>query len=287
MLNTIKAYYWLTKPGIIYGNLLTAIGGFLLASKGDIDHGLFAATIAGTALIIASGCVVNNYIDRGIDAQMARTKKRALVQGNISPISAISFAAILGSAGFVLLVLFTNTLAVIAGAVGYIGYIVLYGWTKRHSVHGTLVGTLSGSMPPVAGYVAVTDRLDAGALLLFLIMVSWQMAHFYAIAMYRFDDYKAAGLPLMPIKAGMYVTKLQIVLYIAGFAVATSVLTMLGYTGIVAQLVLGIIALLWLWRGVQGFKAADDKAWARKIFGFSLLVITIFSITISLEWVLP
>ncbi|HVI60940.1 MAG TPA: heme o synthase, partial [Candidatus Saccharimonadales bacterium] len=191
----LRECYWLTKPGIIYGNALTATGGFLLAAKWQIDLSLFAATIGGTCLVIASACVINNYIDRGIDKQMARTQRRATVTGKISGPWAIIYGLALGISGFALLVLFTNALVALIGLAAYIDYIVLYGVSKRASVHGTLVGSIAGAAPPVAGYCAVTGRLDLGALIIFLIMVCWQMVHFYAIAIRRADEYRAAKIP--------------------------------------------------------------------------------------------
>jgi len=199
----LKAYYRLTKPGIIYGNLLTAAAGFLFASKWHIVPGLFAATLAGTSLVIAAACVYNNYIDRNIDKRMARTKKRALVQGTISGKHALIFATMLGVLGFALLLAYTNTLVTVIGVIAFIDYVVLYGISKRRSVYGTIVGSISGAAPIVAGYVAVTNQFDLGALLLFFILVYWQMPHFYGIAMYRFDDYKAAGIPVLPVQKGM------------------------------------------------------------------------------------
>src|SRR2546430_360118 len=114
-----KSYYLLTKPGIIYGNAITTIGGFFLASKGHFNIGLFLATLIGISLVIASSCVVNNYIDRSIDEKMERTKRRGLVTGRISVQNAIVFAIILGMAGFLLLALHTNLLTVVIAFIGY------------------------------------------------------------------------------------------------------------------------------------------------------------------------
>ncbi|MDE2589744.1 MAG: heme o synthase, partial [Patescibacteria group bacterium] len=199
----IKTYYLLTKPGIIYGNTITTVAGFLLASQGKIYFGLFMATLFGVSFVIASACVINNYLDRKIDKKMARTQKRALVTHAISPSHALVFATILGILGFLDLVVFTNGITFMIGLIGYIDYIVLYGLSKRKSIYGTLVGSISGATPIAAGYTAVTNRFDIAALLLFLIMVFWQMPHFYAIAIYRLKDYVAAGIPVLPAKKSM------------------------------------------------------------------------------------
>lgn len=190
----------MTKPGIVYGNTLTATAGFLLGAKGAIDYWLLLATLAGIAFIIGSACVFNNYIDRDIDAKMVRTKKRALAHGLVPAGKAITYASLLGIIGFFILSLSTNFLTVALGTVAFFDYVVLYGISKRRTAYSTIVGSIAGAIPPAAGYTAVTNRLDGGAVLLFIILVFWQMPHFYAIAMYRYDDYKAAGLPVLPVK---------------------------------------------------------------------------------------
>jgi protoheme IX farnesyltransferase len=284
-----RTYYQLTKPGIIYGNLLTAAAGFLLASAvaRHIDLWLLLATLAGTSLVIASACVCNNYIDRGIDRKMARTKKRALVAGLVPARNALIYGALLGVLGFLVRGLWVNSLVVAIGVIAFVDYVALYGLAKRRSIHSTLVGSISGAAPITAGYCAVTGRLDTGALLVFLMLVLWQMPHFYAIAMYRFDDYKAAGLPVLTVKRGMHSAKVQILLYVVAFIFACAALTVFGYTGYVYLAVMLIVGLVWLRLGLQGLKTADDKAWARKMFFFSLIVILVLSAMVSVGALLP
>lgn len=285
-----KAYYRLTKPGIIYGNALTATGGFLLASAGHMDgelFGLLVSTIAGISLVIASGCVFNNYIDRGIDKKMQRTKKRALVSGIIPGPVALVYGALLGIAGFSVLAIFTNALTVLLGVIAIFTYVVLYGLAKRLSEHGTAIGSIAGALPPVGGYTAVSGQFDTGALILFLILVFWQMPHFYAIAMYRLADYKAAGLPVLPVKRGMRPTKLQIIVYIPGFIAANAFLSFYGYVGYTYLIVMTGLGLAWLRLGMIGFKAPDDAKWARKMFFFSLIVILTLAVMLSVGAILP
>lgn len=283
---TLKKYYRLTKPGIVYGNALTVIGGFFLASKGHINLGLFAGTLFGVCLIMASACVFNNYVDRGLDEQMARTKKRALVTKEISERNALIFATILGLSGFGLLGIFTNLLTVLLGVIAIGMYVVVYGIAKRKTVYGTLVGSVPGALPPVAGYTAVTNSLDTAAILLFVIMVLWQMPHFYAIAMYRYKDYKAAGLPVLPVVKGMQITKIQIILYVIAFIIV-SVLLSANYTGISYLLVMAVVGGLWLVKGLRSFKTEKNEVWARGMFGFSLIVLLVFSVMISVDVWLP
>ena len=283
----LRAYYLLTKPGIIRGNALTATAGFLLASKSDIHLGSLVAMLIGMSLVIASGCVFNNYIDREIDAKMERTKKRALVNGDIGVSSAIIYAVILGLLGFTVLLRYTNILTASLGFIGFIDYVILYGYFKRRSTLGTIIGSISGAMPIVAGYTSVTNRLDLGAFLLFTILVCWQMPHFFAIAIYRLKDYKTAGLPVLPIKKGIEPTKIQIMLYVAGFLAATCALTAFGYTGYTYLAVMLLLGAYWLWRSIQGATTSDNTRWARNMFLLSLIVITVFSLMLSVNSLLP
>jgi protoheme IX farnesyltransferase len=284
-----KSYYQLTKPGIIYGNLLTAAAGFLLASQWHIHYVLLLATLGGTALVIASACVFNNYIDRGIDRKMARTKERALVAGTICGRNALMYASILGICGFAVLALRTNRLTLIIGGVAFIVYIAAYGIAKRRSVHGTIIGSIAGAAPVVAGYCAVTDHFGAAAITLFCILVTWQMPHFYAIAMYRFNDYKSAGLPVLPVYKDIHATKIQMVLYIAIFIVALALLptfTQVGYTYLIVTIG---VSFFWLYKAVRGFSIneKDTALWARHMFLISLVVIMAVSLMLAVGPLLP
>lgn len=279
----IKTYYMLTKPGIILGNLITTAAGFILASKGPIDIVLFLVTLLGLALVIASGCICNNYLDRKADAKMKRTKNRALVKKLISPQKAIFFAAFLGILGVFVLGFFTNLLATLIAIAGFLIYVILYGILKYKSIHGTLIGSLSGAVPPVIGYVAVSNQLDLGALLLFMIVVLWQMPHFFAIAIYRYDDYKAASIPVLPTKKGIKTTKVNMLFYLIAFIIVSALLTVFGYTGLTYLGITTILGLIWLFLCLQGFKAKNNILWARKMFVFSLIMITVQCIAMSLD----
>lgn len=281
----IKAYYRLTKPGIIYGNAITALAGFFLASKGHVDFFLLLSMIIGLSLVIASACVFNNYIDRSIDEKMARTKNRALVKKLIPARNALIYAMILGIVGFSLLAVFTTLLATAVAFVGFFFYVVLYSIGKRRSVHGTIVGSVSGAVPPVVGYCAVSNQLDTGAIILFFILVFWQMPHFYAIAIARMKDYAQATIPVLPVKKGILATKIQMLLYIVGLLFVCILLTVFGYTGYIYLAVAIVLNLIWLIIAIQGFQASDNLKWARKMFLFSLIFITILSLMISVDFV--
>ncbi|WP_152962534.1 MULTISPECIES: heme o synthase [Photorhabdus] len=280
----IKQYLQVTKPGIIFGNLISVIGGFLLASKGVIDYPLFISTLLGVSLVVASGCVFNNYIDRDIDRIMERTKNRVLVKGLIDPKISLIYASILGIAGMVLLYVAANALAMQLAIIGFIVYVGVYSlYMKRKSVYGTLIGSLSGAAPPVIGYCAVTGQFDTGALILLLIFSLWQMPHSYAIAIFRFKDYQAANIPVLPVIKGISVAKNHIILYILAFMIATLMLAISGYAGYKYLIVAAAVSIWWLGMALSGYKTANDRVWARKLFVFSIVAITSLSVMMSVD----
>ena len=279
----LRAYYILTKPGIIRGNLIVATAGFFLASQKNIELAIGLAVLVGLGLVIAAACVSNNLLDREIDKHMTRTAKRALVSGAISVRSAMYFAIGLLVLGSAVLALFTNVLTLIIALIGYVFYVYVYGYYKRRSTLGTVVGSISGAVPPVVGYVAVTNQLDAAAIILFLILVFWQMPHFFAIAIYRLKDYQSANIPVLPAKKGLLATKLQILIYIVGFTVVSLALTIFDYTSWYYAALMLVLGGYWLNIAIRGFKAKDSSKWARQLFLFSLIVIVAQSVAISVD----
>ena len=284
----IKTYYSLIKPGVLYGNVITGIAGFLFASNGQYNSGLFLATILGMSLIIASACVLNNYLDRDIDRIMERTKNRAVASGKVPGLNAVIFSAVLGVAGLIMLILWTNFLVVMIGIIGFFDYVLLYGvLTKRMSIHGTLVGSISGAMPILAGYVAVSGQIDIGAVLVFLVLFLWQMPEFYSISIYRHDEYKAAGVNVMSVVKGIDNTKIQILIYTIAFVTSTLLLWIFGYTGITYLVVMSALGGYWIFLGINGLKAKDVNVWSKKMFRFSLIILLIFCLLISVNALLP
>lgn len=280
VMKVIKTYTIMTKPGILFGNALTAIGGFILATKGHWNFLLFMPTLMGLLLVMASGCVLNNCIDRDFDSKMNRTRNRPLVRGLLTIRQSILFAILLLIIGCALLFFYVNLLSMNLALFGFFFYVAFYSYAKHYTSYGTLIGSFAGATPPVIGYCAASNTLDLGAILLFTTIVFWQMPHFYAIAIYRFEDYKAASLPVLPVKKGMLRTKIEMLLYIVAFMVSASFLTLFNYTGKFFLILMISLSLYWLWLSYKGFKTAIDKIWGRKMFLFSLMVITSFSLVI-------
>lgn len=281
-----RAYLELTKPGIIRGNLMTALAGFLFASNGDISFSLLLETIIGIGMVIAGACVFNNLLDRDIDTKMKRTQQRGLVTGQISVTAARLLGSLLTFAGFGLLWVYTNQLTVLLGGIAFVIYVGVYGLLKRRSHWATVVGSVAGALPITAGYVAVTNNFNSTAAVLFACLFLWQMPHFYAIAIFRRDDYKAAGVPVLSIRKSVNSTKWQILGYLLGFIAAAEALYLLGYAGVTYFVGMLVISFIWLWKAVQGFETKDDVGWARQLFFVSLAVLLIFSLLISIDaWV--
>lgn len=280
---SLRTYYLLTKPGIIFGNAMTTFAGFALASKGHMDGLLFFATFVGISCVIASAGIFNNAIDRDIDRKMERTKDRPLAKGTVSLKNALAFATLILLVGVLVLNAYTNLLTVSIALGGFFVYVGLYSFWKTRSVFATIVGSVSGASPPVVGYVAVSNQLDLGAALLFTILLFWQMPHFFAIAMYRFEEYAAAFIPILPIKKGMYRTKIHVVLYVIAYLLTALALTFFGYTGYTYAISTLLFGLGWLFLSMKGFQESNDKVWAKKMFFYSLLTITAWSLMLSVD----
>lgn len=288
--DAVKNYLLVTKPGIIFGNLITAAGGFFLAARGQIDIAVLLPTLTGISLVVACGCVFNNLIDRNLDRRMVRTRNRVLARRLISTKFALCYASLLGIAGTALIRAAANMLSVAIVLAGLAIYVVVYSlYLKRKSVYGTLLGSLAGAAPPLAGYCAVSGRFDLEALILLSIFSLWQMPHCYAIAIFRSDDYAAAEIPVLPVKRGVAAAKKYMFGYILVFTAASLMPTFAGYTGygyLAAAAVLGLCWLYLAWSGGRG-RTSDDRLWAKKLFVFSLVAIFALSVMMSVDCMVP
>lgn len=273
----IRTYALLTKPGIIFGNLVTTASGFLLASKEGFDPVLFGQTLAGLGAVIASACVINNYIDRKSDQKMERTKDRPLAKGLVSGSSALLLSFVLALFGFSILFYYTNTSATLAAFGGFFGYVAVYSMLKHHSDFGTLAGSFAGALPPVTGYLAAGGSWDLGALVLFLILLFWQMPHFYAIAIWKERDYSAAQIPVLPIVRGFHTAKWHILLYITAFSLTAPLLYFMGFAGWGYACVSLLLSIGWISLSIKGFGNINREIWGKRMFGFSLVVILVLS----------
>ena len=275
---TWKDFITLTKTGIVTSNFMTTFLGVWLAAKFTgfslLENWLHAlAALLGTTLVIAGGTSLNNYIDRDIAKLMPRTQDRPSADGRIPPNQVLWVGFTLSVIG-VLLLLFTSVTAAVLGIIGLVFYVVLYSmWTKRTTSFNTAVGAVSGALPPLIGWAAIHPELHPVAWTLFFIMFFWQMPHFFAISMMRYEDYRAAGIPMLPVVAGFAVTRRQMVLYVAALVPVSLILYKLGIVYTIAIAALGIG---WLILGFKGFFMKDDMRWAKQMFLYSLNYLVVF-----------
>ncbi|PSA98770.1 heme o synthase [Bacillus halotolerans] len=281
--NRVSVYDFikLAKPGIIVSNSIAAFGGFWIAfvsSEIPLTGLAFFMTMIkamlGTAFVMASGTVYNNYFDRHMDAKMERTRSRVSVTGKMPPALILTYGSVLGIAGLAMLYSL-NPLTAILGLAAFIFYAIIYTvWVKRASVWSTFVGSFPGAAPPLMGYCAITGDISVTAVMLYAIMFLWQPPHFWAIGIRRKEEYRAAGVPLLPVVKGNHVTKVKMIQYIAVLVPITLLFPFSLGTGHISPfysftaLVLGGI---WIKKSMQGFKTDDDVKWAKDMFVYSLI----------------
>ena len=284
-MGTFRDYLGLTKPGIIFGNLVSVAGGLFLGSRGQPNWLTFAATVAGIALVIGGGCALNNFIDQDIDALMLRTRNRPLVQKKIPAAHALILGLLLAIFGLSLLALFTNMLATLITFAGLLVYVVLYSMWLKRSPHGTWVGSLSGAVPPLAGYCAASGQLDTAGLILFAIYAFWQFPHAYAIAILHLQDYARASIPVLPVVRGVARVKRDMPVYVAVFTLCALLLFFTHNTGISYLAVMLFLGLAWTRSTWLDRKCADDRRWAKKSFGYSIVMVMAMSLMMSVDFI--
>lgn len=281
-----RDYIAITKPGILRSNLIATFAGYWVASGWQVQYGRLILVLLGTMLVMASACVFNNYFDREMDMKMERTRERGLPTGRMKPQNVLVYAALLGIAGLAVLFGFAGLLAGLFGIVGMFVYVVVYTlWLKRTSTWSTSVGAISGAMPPVIGYVAVTGTVDAGAWLLFALLFLWQPPHFWALGIRRKEEYRAAGFPLLPVVKGVRRTKLQMIPYVLLLLPVSVLFYTYDYAGIFFLIASSVLSVLWLGLTLKGLrvKEENDEAWAKQNFLFSINYLTVSLIVLVLN----
>jgi heme o synthase len=265
-----RDYYVLTKPGVVQLLVFTAIVGMFLATPGMVPWDALIFGSLGIGLAAAAGAVVNHVLDQRLDAQMARTRNRPLPTGRLQERDALTFALALGLAGLAILALLVNPLTAALTFVSLIGYAVVYTvYLKRATPQNIVIGGAAGAAPPMLGWIAVTNHVDAYALLLFLIIFTWTPPHFWALAIARKSDYERAEIPMLPVTHGEELTKSFIVYY----TILLLIVTVLPYlTGMSGPLYLFGALLLgggFLYYAVK-LKLDAGHALAMPTFGYSI-----------------
>lgn len=281
-----RDYLSLTKPGIIFGNLVSVVGGLFLGGRGHLDPAVMSSTMLGVALAIAGGCTLNNLVDKDIDALMLRTQNRPLPNGRVSDFAALQLGLFLSASGILLLWHYANPLAALITLFGLIVYAGFYSlWLKR-TTHGTWVGSFSGAAPPLAGYCASSGRLDAAGIILFASFALWQIPHAYAIAVLHLRDYERASIPVLPLVRGVSRVKREMPVYVGAFTVCALLLFFTRNTGwsyLAVTLLLGVSWMRSAWHG----RGEDDRLWARQSFVWSIAMVMALSLMMSVDYVNP
>ncbi|HEV2065735.1 MAG TPA: heme o synthase [Thermomicrobiales bacterium] len=277
----IDDYVALMKPGILTLLLVTTLGAMLVAEEGVPPFGLVLVAMLGGLLTAGGANVINCYIDRDIDAEMARTRKRATATGRISPRAALVFGIGITMAGVVVLGVFANWLAAALALIGNLYYVFIYTlWLKRTTPHNIVVGGAAGAIPPLVGWAAVTGTLSAPAWILFAIIFYWTPPHFWALALLKQGDYGRANVPMLPVVAGEKETRRQILLYTILLAAVTLLLAPFG----MSWLYLGgaiVLGGYFLWMAWSLF-ADPSKAKARRTFFYSIWYLAgLFAVMVS------
>jgi protoheme IX farnesyltransferase len=268
-------YLSLAKPRIIVLLLITALGGMMIASRGWPSTGLVLLTLLGGALSAAGAGAINCWIDRDIDGEMYRTRRRPIPDGRIAPAHALTFGITLGVAAFVLLAFWVNVLAATLSVSGLLFYVFVYTlWLKRSTAQNIVIGGAAGAVPPLVGWAAVTHSLDLTAVYLFAIIFLWTPPHFWALALRIQRDYARVSVPMLPVVRGEREAKRQILLYTL---LLVAVTLMLYVTGAVGGLYLAGASLLgaaFIAFAVLNLRDRR-KRWSRPLFDYSIVYLAL------------
>lgn len=270
-LSPVRQFYALTKPRVVQLIVFCAVIGMLLAVPGVPDWRLVLPATAGIWLVAAAAAAFNCVVEQHIDAKMARTAWRPTAKGELTNTQTLLFSGVLCAAGSALLYSLVNPLTMWLTFATFVGYAVIYTVVlKPMTPQNIVIGGASGAMPPVLGWAAMRGEVGPEALMLCLIIFLWTPPHFWALALYRVEDYRKAGLPMLPVTHGNEFTRLQVLLYTFVLFASTLLPFIFGMSGVIylAAAVLlgaGFIGYAWkLWRHYS-------DALARKTFRFSIL----------------
>jgi len=268
----------LTKSIVLIANVLPILTGFWLAiyftNASFIAHiDTLIITIIGSTLIIAGALILNNWYEVDLDREMTRTQERPTVTGNFSMNTVLAMGIIASILGIGIMFLTTMEAAVYS-FLGWFTYVVLYTfWSKRKYTLNTMIGSVSGAFTPLIGWATIESAYHVVPIVLFIVLLIWQIPHTFAITIRRYEEYKVAGVPMLPVVYGIPMTKRQTVIYIACLLPLPLFLSSIGIAFVAIAMLMNIV---WLIVGISGFFAKDDVKWANMIFYFSLTYLILF-----------
>ncbi|MCV6591154.1 MAG: heme o synthase [Marinobacterium sp.] len=283
-----RAYLELCKPKVVLVMLLTALVGMCLATPGLPSVVVMIAGLLGIGMAAGAAAAVNHVLDRRFDEKMARTRYRPLPKGTLSSAQALTFAAVLGTAGIGLLVVLVNSLTAWLTLASLIGYAVVYTvWLKHATPQNIVIGGVAGAAPPLLGWTAVSGSLDANGLLLMLIIFAWTPPHFWALCLARKEEYCKAGVPMLPVTHGERFTRLQIVLYSLLMVATTALPFLTGMSGLVYLVGIVVLNLRFLYEAARVYRSRD-KTIAMQLFRYSITyIMLLFAVLLADHYLLP
>jgi len=266
-----RDYYELTKPRVVMLIVFTAIVGMFVSVPGWPGLAPLLFGTLGIGLASSSAAVYNHVLDARIDIQMMRTRGRPLPQGKLTEKSALMFATVLCIISMIILVYLVNVLTAVLTFISLIGYAVVYtAWLKRATPQNIVIGGAAGAAPPVLGWTAVTNEIEAGALLMFLIVFVWTPPHFWALAIARKEEYAKVDIPMLPVTHGEAYTRLNILLYTILLALITILPYLIGMSGVIYLLTALVLDGFFLYYAIRMFLVPDDVELPMKTFRFSI-----------------
>jgi protoheme IX farnesyltransferase len=269
-----KNYLTLCKPNVVLEMLFTAVVGMLLAVPGMPPLATVFYGTLGIALAASSAAAINHFIDRKADAQMSRTENRPLPKGNLTATNVMVFAVVLGVTSMLILVFLVNALTAILTFLSLFGYAIVYTlYLKRATPQNIVIGGAFGATPPLLGWCAMTNSIDAYALLLVLIIFVWTPPHFWALAIARREEYAKVNIPMLPVTHGVEFTRLQILLYTVLLFIVTLLPYLTGMSGLVYLAVAVPLGGVFIYFAVLMMRTKDNKT-AMKTFAYSIIYIT-------------
>ena len=279
----LRSYYELCKPNVVYMMLICAFVGMLLAEESVSSFGYLFVSLTGIAFCAASAAAVNQVIDRNTDASMTRTDQRPLPQGELSPTHASLFALIIGILGALILYLYVNTLTMILTLSSLVGYAFIYTvYLKRATPQNIVIGGLAGAAPPLLGWSSITNTIDPYALLLVLIIFVWTPPHFWALAIYRKDEYAKESIPMLPVTHGVAFTKLQIVLYTIILFIVSVLPYVVLMSGEIYLFSALILSTIFLYYSINLYFSNDNED-AMSTFQFSIYYIFLIFLALLID----
>lgn len=285
--NMWKDYLELCKPRVVLLMLLTAIVGMLLAAPGFVSWGILFFGTLGIALAASSGAVLNHLVDRKIDAKMFRTQQRPIASGRINPQQALIFAIVLGCTGMAILIFWINWTTAILTLLTLIGYAIIYTVFLKHTTpQNIVIGGLAGAMPPLLGWTAVTGQIQYAGWLLVLIIFAWTPPHFWSLAIYRYEDYAKARIPMLPVTHGIKFTKLSILLYTLVLTAVTMLPFVVDMSGMIYFVGVGLLDLGFIYWAVKLMRSNNPKV-AMQTFQYSIIYLMLLFVILLMDHYFP